>query len=226
MAPPSDIILFHYEFSPYGRRVTDGIDIGRPLLMMTITGQLVSRFEGHGVCAMCRSNIARIQTPTRSDAGQMQPPTLPRGDLDALGVKYRRIPVLSIGRDIYCDSRFIIQKLEELYPSGALGASQPEQKALEKLLGDWNLDTGMFTRASTLIPSDMPLLQDPKFIQDRKDFFGRGWNESFWGPKERQEALTHMRNAFEFLETGLLADGRNWILGTEKPLLADIEGKR
>ena len=155
----------------------------------------------------------------------MQPPTMPREDLNALGVKYRRIPVLSIGRDIYCDSRFIIEKLEEQYPSGALGASQPDQKALEKLLGNWNLDTRIFASASQLIPAEMPLLQDPKFIEDRKDFYGHGWNESFWGSKQRQEALVPMKNAFEFLETGLLADGRSWILGTEKPLLADIEGK-
>ena len=40
----------------------------------------------------------------------------------------------------------------------------------------------------------------------------------------RPEALTHIRDGFEFLENGLLADGREWILKTEKPALADIEG--
>lgn len=155
----------------------------------------------------------------------MQPPTLPREDLKALGVKYRRIPLLSIGRDIYCDSRFIIQKLEERFPNGALGASQPDHKALEKLLGNWSLDSGLFVRASQVLPTTLPLVQDPKFIQDRKEFYGDNWNESFWTAKQRSQALVHVRNAFEFLETGLLADGRKWILGTEKPLLADIEGK-
>lgn len=29
---------------------------------------------------------------------------------------YRRIPVLSIGRDVYNDTRIIIAKLEELFP--------------------------------------------------------------------------------------------------------------
>ena len=38
------------------------------------------------------------------------------------------------------------------------------------------------------------------------------------------EALAHIWDAFDFLETGLLAYGRQWILKTEKPSLADIEG--
>ena len=40
----------------------------------------------------------------------------------------------------------------------------------------------------------------------------------------RPEALKHIRDGFEGLETGLLADGRQWVRKTEKPSLADIEG--
>ena len=32
------------------------------------------------------------------------PIVLPRNDLEALGIKYRRIPVLAVGKDVYCDS--------------------------------------------------------------------------------------------------------------------------
>lgn len=39
----------------------------------------------------------------------------------------------------------------------------------------------------------------------------------------RPEALNEIGNAMELLETTLLADGRDWILGTEGPSLADIE---
>lgn len=43
--------------------------------------------------------------------------------------------------------------------------------------------------------------------------------------KSRPEALAHIRHAFQELETGFLADGRQWILGdSEGPTLADIEG--
>lgn len=150
----------------------------------------------------------------------MQPPMLPREDIYALGVKYRRIPILSIGRDIYCDSRLIFQKLEERFPSGALGASEPDQKAVEKLLEKWVVDGGVFERMEQLIPKDLPLVRDPKFLADREDYLGNTWASLDKGP----EALVHMRDAFDFLETGFLADGRQWILGTENPSLADIEG--
>ena len=92
-----------------------------------------------------------------------------------MGVKYRRIPIMSIGRDIYCDTRLILQKLEEKFPSGAPGALQPDQKALEKLLENWTIDGGIFVRASQTMPVEMPLLNDPKFVEDREEFMGRSW---------------------------------------------------
>ncbi|KAL6718811.1 hypothetical protein ACLMJK_003045 [Lecanora helva] len=152
----------------------------------------------------------------------LQPPYLPREDINALGVKYRRIPIMSIGRDVYCDTRLMLQKLEEKFPSGALSASQPDQKALEKLLENWTIDGGIFLRAAQLIPPEMPLLKDQKFTNDREDYTGRSWQQDSIKAL-RPEGLTHIRDAFEFLENGLLADGRDWILNTSKPALADIE---
>ena len=139
-----------------------------------------------------------------------------------MGVKYRRIPVLSIGRDIYCDSRLIIQKLEERFPSGALGASKPDQKAIETLLEDWIIDGGVFARASQLLPLNLPLVKNPTFIRDREDYSGRAFSKSEFS-KAQPEALAYIRGAFGSLDVGLLADGRSWILGTEKPSLADIK---
>lgn len=149
---------------------------------------------------------------------------LPRPDLAALGVNYRRIPVLSIGRDVYCDTRLILQKLEEKFPTGALGATGSDQKAIERLLESWTVDSGVFTRAATLIPSDLPAMKDPKFLKDREGFSGRPWKKEALD-RARPEALAHIRNCFALLETTLLADGRDWVLQTEKPSLADIEGK-
>ena len=37
----------------------------------------------------------------------------------ALGVKYRRSPVMAIGREVYVDTRIMIAKLEELFPASA-----------------------------------------------------------------------------------------------------------
>ena len=131
---------------------------------------------------------------------------------------------MSIDRDVYCDTRLILQKLEERFPDGALGANEPDRKALEKLLEKWTVDGGVFVRASQLIPPDMPLLKDTKFQKDREDFSGRSWTQESI-QRNRPEALAHIRDAFGFLETTLLADGRDWVLKTEKPSLADIEGR-
>ncbi len=154
---------------------------------------------------------------------QPQPPVLPRPDLNALGVKYRRIPLMSIGRDVYCDTRLILQKLEKHFPNGALGSSQVDGRALQKLLEIWTVDGGVFNRAAQLIPSSMPLLNDPKFTKDQEDLTGRRLDQS---PIEafRPEALAHIRTCFDLLETTLLADDREWVLKTKRPSLADIEG--
>lgn len=131
---------------------------------------------------------------------------------------------MSIGRDIYCDTRLILDKLEERFPSGALGASQADQKALEKLLEQWTVDA-VFARASQLIPPEMPLFKDPRFTKDREDFMGRSWEKADV-IKGRPEALAHMRQFFELLESTILADGRQWVLKTDTPSLADIHGEQ
>lgn len=148
---------------------------------------------------------------------------MPRPDLEAIGVKYRRIPVMAIGRDVYCDTRLMLDKLEQLFPEGVLGASQPDQKAVEKLLEKWTIDAGVFARASQLIPTSMPLLNYEKFAKDREEFSGRSWDKKQIAAM-RPESLAHIRESFSFLERTLLADDREWILKTEKPSLADIEG--
>ena len=87
-----------------------------------------------------------------------QPPMLPRPDVDALGVAYRRIPIMAVGRDIYCDTKCILDKLEALYPPTnehpGLGAGGRKAKALEILLDKWSTAI-VFQSACTTIPADM-----------------------------------------------------------------------
>lgn len=142
-----------------------------------------------------------------------------------MGINYRRIPLLAIGRDVYCDSRLILRKLEELFPNGALGASTPEEKAIQKFLEIWAVESGLFNRASQLIPSSMPLLNDPRFVKDREDLTNRPWSKEGIDAN-RPEAVACIRSGFQFLESTLLADGRDWVLKTDRPTLADIEGKQ
>jgi hypothetical protein len=121
----------------------------------------------------------------------------------------------------------MLRKLEQLYPSNSsnpkISSTSPDQKALERLLEFWAIDSSLFARASQLIPTDMPLLKDPKFTKDREDMTGRSWNKDNV-EKMRPEALVEIKGAFEIVETTILSDGRDWILGGEGPSLADIEG--
>ena len=49
------------------------------------------------VCFLCNSHFTHVQVA----------PLLPRPEItDVLGIAYRRLPILAIGRDVYCDSRY------------------------------------------------------------------------------------------------------------------------
>ncbi|PNS17993.1 2,3-bisphosphoglycerate-dependent phosphoglycerate mutase [Sphaceloma murrayae] len=191
MAPsiPNDIILYHYPFSPYARRI---------------------------IWYLALRNIPYAQS--------LQPPYLPRPTLTDLGVSYRRIPLLSIGSDIYCDTRLILSTLDRLFPASPShpALSSPSTAGTAALLSSFTIDGGVFARSAQLIPPQLPLLNDPKFTRDREDFMGRSWaKENII--RQRPEAIVHMRSIWDLYET-LLADGRDWVGGTEGVTLADIDG--
>lgn len=148
---------------------------------------------------------------------------LPRPDVTRLGISYRRIPIVAIGRDIYLDSRLQLPKLEAMYPElPRLGASTAEQKGIERLLSAFVIDGGIFQQGVRLLPLDLPFLKDPRYFKDRGDYMGTKLSVEVL-KKVRPEALTEFAAAFELLETTMLADGRAWILKTARPSLADIE---
>ncbi|KAK1979163.1 glutathione S-transferase [Colletotrichum cereale] len=155
----------------------------------------------------------------------MQPPVLPRPDVEKLSIVHRRIPILAIGRDIYYDTRLMLRKLERLYPSRPrLGAAVPEQAAVERLLEALVIDGGVFSNAINALPTDLPMLQDPKrtWFKDREGYVG-GKLSAETIQRGRPTAINEIRRMMELLETTLLADGRDWILKTDGPGLADIE---
>ena len=130
---------------------------------------------------------------------------------------------MAIGSDVYCDSRLILAKLEKLFPHGALRSSRSDHEGGRKLLEMWAVEGGLFARAVQLIPSTAPLFQDTKFQRDREDFTGRSFDPNKIDAA-RPEALVYIRDAFSTMET-VLTDGRDWILGTDNPSLADIDGR-
>ena len=49
-----------------------------------------------------------------------QPVIIPKPDLTPLTGGYRRIPVMQIGADVYCDSALIVRELDRRYPTPSL----------------------------------------------------------------------------------------------------------
>lgn len=153
-----------------------------------------------------------------------QPVTQPRPDMDALGVKYRRIPVMSIGRDIYCDTLLMIEKLNELYPvkneAPGIAATKAQDRALERLLEKWT-DVVVFKYAAAAIPTSNPIMSDKNFTDDRKELWGREWTEEHQDSL-RPEALVVLRSNMELLENDLLTEGQDFIFPGSQPSLSDI----
>lgn len=91
-----------------------------------------------------------------------QPIVLPRKDLEELGITYRRIPILAIGKDVYCDSSLIIDVIvSTLVKSGSIETS-PADKAFE----DWG--STVFQESLGLVPQQA---LSPEFVKDRETIF-------------------------------------------------------
>lgn len=155
---------------------------------------------------------------------QIQPRIMPRPDLAALGVRYRKTPTMAIGRDVYVDSRMIISRLEELFPPSEQhpAFSTKETAGLAGLLNKLNIDVAMFSYAVMTMPPDIPLLHDESFVKDRSEYFGGSFPDFI--SKNRTLGLVHQRQCFDIIES-LLGDEHKWVGGADKPTLADLEGK-
>ncbi|KAM6488949.1 hypothetical protein JOM56_015585 [Amanita muscaria] len=140
---------------------------------------------------------------------------LPRPEIkDALGIAYRRIPILAIGRDVYCDTSLISVALERRFPpSAGYGTIFPKTRqsghvdtGLARSLAQLT-ENAMFSLAAALLPWD----QFPEsFLRDRSNssssiFF------MFKSPDILKQLLEQQ-----------MSDGREWLLNTEEPGLVDI----
>lgn len=149
------------------------------------------------------------------------PPNMPRPLLQKrLGINYRRIPVMAIGRDVYIDTRIMLPKLEKFFPEGRLGAKTSFDAGFEAMLEEFVIDGGPFWRTSGCVPENAPLVQNEVWMRDRFD--GSGGQFSRQNLRDnRSWCLSQLRLWFAMVEK-FLGDGREWILGTSTPSLSDI----
>ncbi|KAJ3308541.1 hypothetical protein HDV04_001165 [Boothiomyces sp. JEL0838] len=131
-----------------------------------------------------------------------QPMMLPRPDFLSLDITYRRIPLLSIGNSLYCDSSLIIQKLCEL--------TQNEYHKEWEFIGKELFQFG----SALLNPQSLP----DDFLKDRSDLLGRPLNREAM-LKNRPFALTYFTAHLDTIETQFLKE-KKFVLGNLS--IADI----
>lgn len=98
--------------------------------------------------------------------GVEQPIMAPKPDLTPLTGGYRRIPVLQIGADVYCDTALILRVLEQRQPIPTI--LPPALAGAASVIEDW-ADHRLFMQA---VPAVVVALIDhlpPGFLDDRAD---------------------------------------------------------
>jgi len=151
---------------------------------------------------------------------------LPRPEItDYLGVTYRRIPILAIGNDVYCDTSIIVNALERRFPAtDGYGTLFPPRKhgknadtGLIKAFAKFYSDNTLFPPATNLIPwAKLP----PAFLEDRSALRG--------APIDLNALSANAGISQSVLSTHLLlveeqlSDSREWLFDSELPSLSDI----
>jgi glutathione S-transferase len=136
-----------------------------------------------------------------------QPTIMPKPDLVPLTGGYRRIPVLQLGADVYCDTQLILRVLERLRPEPTLypGGSEGTCHA-------WSLwaDRILFLQSVAVVFGEIGHLVPREFMEDRAKMMpGRDFSEI---PRQAPHAREQLRSLAALLDAQL-ADGRPWLLG-------------
>jgi glutathione S-transferase len=136
-----------------------------------------------------------------------QPSIMPKPDLLPLTGGYRRIPVLQIGADVWCDTQSIVRVLETLHPEPTLYPERTEATAHA-----WNLwaDRLLFLPVVAVVFAEIGALVPRAFIEDRSKMMpGRDFADV---PKQAPHAREQVRALVATVERQL-TDGRPWLLG-------------
>jgi glutathione S-transferase len=159
-----------------------------------------------------RLALGRKSLPWRSVPAPM---VMPKPDHIELTGGYRRVPVLQIGADIYCDTHCIARALDHLVPDPPL--SPRGQETVEHALSRWAETTFMLgVHALFALGGVFP----EEFVEDRrKTMVPPGVNLDSL-KVVLPTRLLQIRANLDRLER-LLSDGRAFLLGAE-PSLADF----
>jgi glutathione S-transferase len=145
------------------------------------------------------------------------PPVIaPKPDFVALTGGYRRVPVMQIGADIYCDSQLIIRTLDRLFPDPPLHTAGAD--ALTFALAPW-FERLLTETAAPLAFRDAPSV-DPEFARDRELVMERPFVDLAAWRAAAPHAADGLRAQLDWIDAQL-SDGRAW-LGGDEPGLMDV----
>ena len=146
----------------------------------------------------------------------VQPVIMPKPDLLPLTGGYRKIPVMQIGADIYCDTQIILRELERRFPEPSLS---PQNKGAPFAIGFW-ADRQVFQAAVAIIFGEIGDMVPEDFKKDRAAMSGGSFSS-----EALKRAVPFMRDQYRahlaFL-SDQLADGRPFWGGAQAGL-ADIQ---
>lgn len=143
------------------------------------------------------------------------PMVLPKPDHMELTGGYRRVPVLQIGADIYCDTHCIARALDRLFPDPPL--SPPGRELEEHGISRWAETTFMMVILALFgIGGVFP----PEFVEDRRNTMVPPGTDLDRTKLVLGTKLLQIRANLDRLERHL-GDGRAFVLGSE-PCLADF----
>ena len=141
----------------------------------------------------------------------IQPVIMPKPDLIPLTGGYRRIPVMQIGADIYCDSQVILAEIERRHPS------PPVVRGADWAVNLW-ADRLWFQATVVVIFAEMGDAVPKEFIADREKLSGRPFDTG-----AMKAAAPFMRQQWRayaaWLEDGLQ---HGEFLGGATPSLSDV----
>ncbi|WP_293679876.1 glutathione S-transferase family protein [uncultured Phenylobacterium sp.] len=139
----------------------------------------------------------------------IQPVIMPKPELIPLTGGYRKIPVMQIGADVYCDTQVILDELETRFPTPSMYAGA--DKGLSNAIAFWQ-DRPVFTLVCAVLGAGQPVVKrTDAFTKDREALFEREFD-----PVEQHAAIPNafdqLRAHFSYVDTQL-ADGRKFLLG-------------
>lgn len=145
-----------------------------------------------------------------------QPIWPPKPDLMPLTNGYRRIPVLQVGADVYCDTLLILREIERLHPEPSLYPGG--QEGLAHVLSWW-ADKTTFVPAAALATSVIGDRLPAEFIEERKGFMNHDFGKEA-SLRDRPLNLQRLHAHMAWLAL-ILDDGRDFLLG-RAPSAADL----